>query len=873
MAKQSTSLHSGWTLRLAGGAPAAGLDRLTSEAVPAWVPGCVHADLLTAGLIPDPYQGLNELEVAWAGRADWRYETALAAAPAGFERTDLVFEGLDTVATVLLDGEELGRTRNMHRSYRFDVTGRVRDGSALSVLFTSAYTEAEAQRERLGARPNAYPEPFNFIRKMAAGFGWDWGPTLVTAGIWRPVRLESWSTARLAQVRPLVTVTGGAGEASGGARADGRIEAHVELERTESGADRELTLTIEAGERTAIRTVPAGAGSAVAVLEIPAPDLWWPRGHGDQPLYECAVVLSDAATGQVLDTWRRRVGFRTIELDRTPDEHGTAFTFRVNGRPIFARGVNWIPDDALPARLTPERYRHRLTQAAEAGVDLVRVWGGGIYEDHAFYDACDELGLMVWQDFLFACAAYPEEQPLRGEVEAEARENVVRLAPHPSLVLWNGNNENLWGFRDWGWEPELAGESWGEGYYLGLLPRVVADLDPTRPYQAGSPWSGSWDRHPNDPAHGPSHFWEVWNRRDYTGYLDDVPRFAAEFGWQAPPVHATLRESLGDDQLDAASPAMLHHQKAEDGNGKLARGLAHHFTAPAGFDHWHYLTQVNQARAIATGVAHWRSHWPLCAGTVVWQLNDCWPVTSWAAIDGQARPKPLYHELRRLYADRLLTFQVRDDARVLAVDNQSPEPWRGSALVRRLRADGTALAEERVPFEVPARTVALLPLTVAEFKDASEELLVAEADGLRDVVLGRPDKDFAYPAPDLDLRLDPSGGTLGVVITARAFVRDLLLQADRLAPGAVADRGLVTLLPGETVTITVTGLNVRGADGAGGADGADSEAGGGADSAGGTGEIGGTGEMSESGGTGAIDEAAVRSALFSVNAAEEAARP
>ncbi|GAA1685220.1 glycoside hydrolase family 2 protein [Nonomuraea maheshkhaliensis] len=824
MAKQSTSLHSGWTLRLAGGEAAAG--RLTNEAVPARVPGCVHADLLAAGLIPDPYEGLNELEVAWVGRADWRYETALAAAPAGFERTDLVFDGLDTVARVLLDGEELGRTRNMHRSYRFDVTGRVREGSVLSVLFTSAYTEAEAQQERLGARPNAYAEPFNFVRKMAASFGWDWGPTLVTAGIWRPVRLESWSTARLAQVRPLVTVTGGTGSG------DGRIEAHVELERTETGAGRELTLTIEAGGQTATQTVPAGAGSAVAALEIPAPDLWWPRGHGGQPLYECAVVLSDATTGQVLDTWRRRVGFRTIELDRNQDEHGTAFTFRVNGRPIFARGVNWIPDDALPARLTPERYRHRLTQAAEAGVDLVRVWGGGIYEDHAFYDACDELGLMVWQDFLFACAAYPEEQPLRGEVEAEARENVVRLAPHPSLVLWNGNNENLWGFRDWGWERELAGASWGEGYYLGLLPRVVADLDPTRPYQAGSPWSGSWDRHPNDPAHGPSHFWEVWNRRDYSGYLDDVPRFAAEFGWQAPPAHATLREWLGDDQLDAASPAMLHHQKAEDGNGKLNRGLAHHFTAPAGFDHWHYLTQVNQARAIATGVAHWRSHWPLCAGTVVWQLNDCWPVTSWAAVDGQARPKPLYYELRRLYADRLLTFQHRDDARVLAVDNQSPEPWRGSALVRRLRADGTALAEERVPFDVPARTVALLPLTVAEFKDASEELLVAEADGLRDVVLGRPDKDFAYPAPDLDLRLDPSGDTLGVVITARAFVRDLLLQADRLAPGAVADRGLVTLLPGETVTITVTGLDARGSD-----------------------------------------EAEVRSALFSVNAAEEAARP
>lgn len=239
--------------------------------------------------------------------------------------------------------------------------------------------------------------------------------------------------------------------------------------------------------------------------------------------------------GDRLDAWTRRIGFRTVEIDRSPDAQGTGFTFVVNGVRIFARGVNWIPDDVLPSRVTPERYRERLTQAAEANVDLVRVWGGGIYEDHAFYDVCDELGLMVWQDFLFACAAYPEEQPLRGEVEAEARDNVIRLMPHASLVLWNGNNENLWGFRDWDWEQPLVSNSWGEGYYLGMLPRIVAELDPTRPYTAGSPWSGSWEHHPNDPRHGTHHSWEVWNRQDYAEYRADVPRFCAEFGWQAPP--------------------------------------------------------------------------------------------------------------------------------------------------------------------------------------------------------------------------------------------------------------------------------------------------------------------------------------------------
>lgn len=797
-------LTSGWTLHLAGGEAPEGLEGLRGGGVPARVPGCCHGDLLDAGVIEDPYVGRNELDVAWVGRADWRYDTVLPAGPAGFERTDLVFEGLDTVASVTLGGAVLGTTRNMHRAYRFDITGRAREGTPLSVRFTSAYTEAEGLRDTLGPRPNAYPEPFNFIRKMACAFGWDWGPTLVTAGMWRPVRLECWNTARLAQVRPLVTVTGGAG----------RVEAHLVLERTAAGEDRELRATVEVGGRTAAVTIPAGASTAVAALEVPDPELWWPRGYGDQPLHRCRVVLADPGTDAVLDEWERGIGFRTVELDQSKDGHGTAFTLVVNGTPVFARGVNWIPDDALPSRVTPARYRHRLTQAADAGVNLVRVWGGGVYEDRAFYETCDELGLLVWQDFLFACAAYPEEQPLRGEIEAEARENVVRLMPHPSLALWNGNNENLWGFKDWGWDEELAGDSWGEGYYLGLLPRVVAELDPTRPYSAGSPWSGSWRHHPNDPAHGPSHFWEAWNRRDHSDYLNDVPRFAAEFGWQAPPAYATLREALPGEELSPTSPGMLHHQKAEDGQGKLDRGLAHHFDAPATFDDWHYLTQLNQARAIATGVAHWRSHWPVCAGTVVWQLNDCWPVTSWAAVDGAGRRKPLYHELRRLYADRLLTLQTRDGAPALAVDNQSDERWEGRAHVRRMLADGTVLAEEHVPFAAAPRSVAVLPLRaeVAGITDRHKEFLVADAGDLRDVVLGCPDREFSYPAAELEVEVRPAPDGCAVAVTARSFVRDLLLQADRLDPAAEADQGRMTLLPGETRTITVRGADLTDLD-------------------------------------------------------------
>ncbi|NEC00540.1 glycoside hydrolase family 2 protein [Streptomyces anulatus] len=786
--KDVIPLTEGWTLRH-------GQDRLPAE-----VPGCVHTDLLAAGVIPDPFLALNETEVAWVGRRSWTYATDVSHG-SRHERTDLVFDGLDTAARIVLDGREVGATRNMHRTYRFDVTGLA---GTLEVRFASAYAEAEAVRAITGDRPNVYPEPFQYIRKMASGFGWDWGPTLVTAGIWRPVRLEHWSTARLASVRPLVTVD----------ESTGNVEVRLRVERTAGGENVSLLARATVAGETAEARFEGD--EAVLRLTVDRPRLWWPRGYGDQPLYDLDVTLSDE-DGQ-LDAWHRRIGFRTVELDRTADARGSGFTLVVNGERVFARGVNWIPDDVFPSRVTPERYRTRLGQAADANVDLVRIWGGGIYEDEAFYDVCDELGLMVWQDFLFACAAYPEEQPLRGEIEAEARDNVVRLMPHPSLVLWNGNNENLWGFRDWDWEPGLAGDSWGEGYYLGLLPRLVAELDPTRHYAAGSPWSGSWDHHPNDPDHGTYHSWEVWNRQDYAEYRANVPRFVAEFGWQAPPAMATLRRALPGEALAPDSPGMLHHQKAEDGNGKLNRGVARHFTLPEGdFDRWHYLTQVVQARAVAAGIEHWRSHWPTCAGTVVWQLNDCWPVSSWAAIDGDGRLKPLHHELRRVYADRLLTLQPSDEGLVLAAVNQAPTEWRTTVTLRRLEADGATVGQGTYEVTAAARSVARLPVPAELAPDecSAKEFLVADADGLRATHFPVPDKEFAYAQPAFAVEVETvtgSEGKVDVVVDAHTLVRDLLLQADRLSPSAVADRGLTTLLPGERVRIRVDGCGDISAD-------------------------------------------------------------
>ncbi|MFI7216562.1 glycoside hydrolase family 2 protein [Micromonospora maritima] len=787
-----TLLHEGWTLRALPGPQVP--PEIAGVAVPATVPGCVHTDLLAAGLIPDPYLDDNENQLTWIGRTDWVYQTTFRHEPGGDDRVDLACAGLDTVATVTLNGVEVGRTENQHRSYRFDVRSLLRPGdNTLAVRFDSPYRYAEAHRDRLGDRPNAYPEPFHFIRKTACNFGWDWGPTVVTAGIWQQIGLHAWSTARLATVRPLVTVDGGVG----------RVELHVEVERVR---DEPLTVHARVAGVAAEVAVPAGERSAVLTLTVPDPALWWPVGYGEQPLHDLDVTLR-AADGRDLDAVSRRIGFRSVRLDTTPDAHGTPFTLHVNDVPIFVKGVNWIPDDAFPNRVTRARLAQRFDQALGANVNLLRIWGGGRYESDDFYELADEAGLLVQQDFLFACAAYPEEEPFRTEVEAEAREQVTRLAGHPSLVLWTGNNENIWGWHDWDWQEPLAGRTWGRGYYLELLPATVGELDPTVPYWPGSPWSGSDDIHPNDPAHGTMHIWDVWNDDDYTKYREYVPRFVAEFGYQAPPAYATLRRAISDEPLAHDSPGMAHHQKAADGDRKLQRGLDAHLPPPADFDDWHYLTQLNQARAIQLGVEHFRSHRPVCTGTIVWQLNDCWPVTSWAAVDGDGRRKPLWYALRRAYADRLLTVQPRDGGLALVAVNETGQTWTGPATVTRLTLAGEPRAKTSVDLDVPAYSSVVLPLPaeLARPDEARRELLVAEAGDTAERALWffAEDRDVDWPAADWDASVEPADGGQRVRVTARTVLRDLTVFPDRLDPSAQVDQALVTLLPGESAVFTV----------------------------------------------------------------------
>ncbi|MEV4265993.1 glycoside hydrolase family 2 protein [Kribbella sp. NPDC049584] len=776
-----------WTVRAVDGPVP---DGLIDRPVAATVPGEVHTDLLAAGEIPDPFDGDNESKLHWIGRTRWSYRTTFSWTADGNDRQELVAEGLDTVATVTLNGQEVGRTANQHRSYRFDVTSVLVAGdNELVVDFEGPVVAAEAERAKVGSWPHTNLHPYNELRKMASNFGWDWGPDVATAGIWQPIRIESWSGVRIDTVRPL-------------AGADGVLNTFVSLAWTDTASEY-ATVTVEVGGTTQSTRVKPGTDTAVITNTVPEVNLWWPRGHGEQPLYDVVVSLPD-------DSWTGRVGFRDITVNVAPDNDGTPFVLSVNGKPIYVRGANWIPDDAFVTRLNAETYRTSIQDAVDAGMNLLRVWGGGIYESEAFYDVCDELGILVWQDFLFACAAYSEEEPLRSEVEAEARQAVTRLSKHASLAVWNGNNENIWGYVEWSWRVPLAGRPWGAGYYLDLLPKIVAELDPRTPYSAGSPYSFDQFIHPNDERHGTMHIWDVWNQVDYTTYRKYKPRFVSEFGFQGPPAWSTLTSVVHDAPLDPYGSQMLVHQKAFEGNLKLQRGLGEHLPVWKDIDDWHWTTQLNQARAVAYGIEHFRSLFPLNTGAVVWQLNDNWPVVSWAAVDGHGIRKPLWFALKRVYADRLLTVQPREDKLVVAAHNDTDNAWTTEVTVTRRSTarDGEVLARETFTLEVPARSASISELSqsvAVTSNPTSEYLEVRGADGSTAHWYFAEDTTLALVADAYSTIITKTDGGYDVTVTATALAKDLALFPDRLDPAARVDSCLITLSAGETHTFKVTG--------------------------------------------------------------------
>jgi beta-mannosidase len=621
------------------------------------VPGCVHTDLRRHRLIPDPFWGTNELDLQWIEERDWEYRTEfhLPARLLAEEVVELVADGLDTVATVRLNGRLVARTDNMFIGWRWDVKRHLRAGrNELSIRFGSAMRYIRTQRP--GHDPREFNDPVGrcqVIRKQQCQFGWDWGPRFVTAGIWRDLRLEAWSGNRLESIR--VTQTH---------RRDGSVLLHLEPELARKDPRARVAGTVSLNGRV---VAPIEDREA----EIKNPALWWPNGQGAQPLYTIDAVVT-GRDGTVLGRWSKRLGLRTLVLDRSKDRSGERFRFVVNGRPVFAKGANWIPAHSFVAGLTRADYARDLTSAAAAHMNMLRVWGGGIYESDAFYDLCDELGLMVWQDFMFACSIYPGDAAFRASVRAEARHQVRRLRHHACLALWCGNNEiaqlNALGQKgDLLANPRLRRDY--EALFHRLLPGVVAEQDGVTAYWPSSQWRGSLedsrshpDTHPVGERRGDTHYWDVWHARapvkDYERWRF---RFCSEFGMQSYCSLETQATFTPPGHRNVFGKLMENHQKNRAGNQIILDYVSRRYRFPESQAALVYLSQLNQAHCMQVGVEHYRRHMPHCMGALYWQLNDCWPVASWSSLEFTGRWKALHHAARRFFAPALVSAHVPGD--------------------------------------------------------------------------------------------------------------------------------------------------------------------------------------------------------------------
>ncbi len=786
-------VEEGWRLRARSGAPAEQVERLGDD-LPATVPGTAHTDLVAAGLIDDIALTGLETDQDWVQDVDWSYTATVDATAATGAVRELVLEGLDTLATVLVDGREVLRSSDMFHQHVLDVTD-AGDSFELRVDFDAAMPEAKRREAEIGTLPRPYWFPYNYLRKMACSYGWDWGPTTATSGIWQPVSLRSWSEARLAEVDVRASVVDGVPTLDLAVRtqvAPGSSPAGLTAHVTLAGSSSELVLD-------------GGAGSTR--LQDDSLALWWPRGYGQPALHDLAVELR-SADGTVLDRDERRVGFRSIELDQTPDDEGRTFALVVNGRRVWVRGFNWIPDDPFPHRVDRARYADRIQHAVDANANLLRVWGGGRFESDDFYDECDERGLLVWQDFLFACAAYDEDEQTVREVTEEVTQNVQRLRHRASLALWCGGNECLEGHAHWGWQPTLDGRPWGEHYYRTLLPERVAALDGTRPYIPGSPFTNTPDGDPQDSRDGTNHIWTTWGMVDYEYYEWYRPRFVAEFGYQAPASYPTLLRATGTDEIDPASPVLQSHQKAL-GEDKLALGLQRHFFDPVTDPKaWYYANQLLQARAVTLGIPHFRSQYERCSGTVWWQLNDCWPSLSWAVLDVAGERRLGYHAIRDAYADRIAVLSVPSGDMRLTLVNDSDEPWDATARVRHEALVGGTLAEGELTVVVPPRSaerVLVADVTGRRVDASVDELVVVDVPGApRTVRASRPDRAIVALQPQsVTATAEQRDGAVVVRVVAGALVRDLSLLAELRGFGYRVEGQLATLVAGEEHEFTV----------------------------------------------------------------------
>ncbi|HZD30536.1 MAG TPA: glycoside hydrolase family 2 protein [Candidatus Angelobacter sp.] len=819
--KQIVPLNSGWEFRQLLSGPAIQAptpsDHDASQWHPAVVPGSVHLDLLRNKLIPDPYYRDNEAKLQWIENADWEYRTTVQATPALLQQKhiDLVFEGLDAYAQVYLNDKLVLTANNMFREWRVSVKADLKTGAnTLRIVFPSPIKIAGEVAANDPWQPKTRVEPKTYVRKAAYEYGWDWGPRFVTSGVWRPARLEAWAAARISNVniRQLDVSSTVA-----------HLLAEVEVTAAEAG---NATVAVDYGMGTGKHSevsrnvqLQSGINRVVLPIDIASPSLWYPAGYGAQPIYKFTAQLRMGKGVQ--DEAAVKTGLRSIVLHRELDQWGRSFEFVVNGIPVFGKGADVIPFDSFPTRVTTQQYRQVLQSAVDANMNMIRHWGGGYYETDEFYDICDELGIMIWQDFMFGNDWQPGAYDWKLNVTAEAEQQVKRLRNHPSIVIWCGNNETevalAWKDRD-KLPADVRFQMWQDYLttFSGILASAVNRYAPETPYWPSSP-SADYEELSDKYQSGDMHDWSVWHGRvPFTDYEKHNPRFMTEYGFQSFPEMRTIETfTVPEDRLNIFTPVMLAHQKNAAGNAIIRDYMLRDYPQPKDFASFLYASQVLQAEGIKVGAEHLRRNRPRTMGSIYWQLNDCWPVASWSSLDYYGRWKALHYYARRFYAPILVSPHNEGGNIAVYVVSDKTSPTVATLRVRILGFEGAALSDKSQSLTIAPlasqvyQTIPMLDVTNMPNADlgkifAVTDLLVDNKVVSSNELFFVPKKDMQLPQAKITSELTPAqaAGTYTLHLAAPMLARSVYVSFGNL--DAKPADNYFDLLPGQAVDLTIS---------------------------------------------------------------------
>ncbi len=824
-------LDSGWQFRLAPGDSHAAAHPQVARWQPAAVPGTVQTDLLAASLVADPSHRDNETQIQWVGLSDWQYRMVFNVDRATLARKhiELVLEGLDTFADVYLNGSKLIAADNMFRRWRVPVKSRLHEGA--NTLEVRLYSPIKRLQPWLLKQPYALPGEFdstfgdepkgkqtaNYLRKANYQYGWDWGPRIVTEGIWQDVHLDSWDALRVADfhiAQTHISSTAAHVDAQFEIEADVSQSLHVGVEM--SGPDGKPVAHVERDV-----TVDPGSNPVSVPLRIVDPKLWYPAGYGAQDMYTFRASIRDADGEQY--SARHATGLRTVELRRQQDQWGRSFEFVINGIPVFAKGASLIPFDSFPTRVSDAQMRHVLESARDANMNMLRMWGGGYYESDRFYEMADRLGIMIWQDFMFGGAIPPHDVAFTGNTRQEAIEQVKRLRDHPGIVLWCGNNEVQTGWESWSdreaFKQTITPDE-RERLVIGMvnlfgnvLRDVVTRYDSDIPYWASSP-STDYDGPANVLDDGDYHYWDVWSgaAKPVTEYLNITPRFQSEYGLQSFPVMRTIRAFADQGDLQPESPVMRAHQKYDSGNGnkRLLLYISRSYGAPRDFSSFVYLSQVMQADGIQLAAEHLRASRPQSMGSLYWQLNDVWPGASWSSIDYYGRWKALQFHARRFYAPLMVAALRNHGITSVSLVSDRTTPLAAHWRMRVMDFSGKVLREHAADITLtPLASSAVASYTDAQLLDGADprtsfavfELFDGDKAVSRNLAFFDDARNLQLPTPQIRSRFEagPDGYTL--TLTAGKLARDVWVSFGDL-DAEVSDNAF-DILPGQSVTLSV----------------------------------------------------------------------